>query len=183
MGQVYRARVQAGGGVDVAIKVIGEDRAGDHDLVRRFLEESRLLRSVDHPNVVRIHDLVAEGDQVGIVMDLVPDGDLRRAVPMPCAEREAARILAELAAGLAAVHAAGIVHRDLKPENVLVELLPDGATRARVSDLGVPGFDTAGATRTRGMTGTVGYIAPEIAQGQPATAAGDIYALGVILYE
>jgi serine/threonine protein kinase len=192
MGQVYRARVESprigqdapsGAEPDVAVKLLRDELGGDPDLVHRFLTEGRLLKIVDHPNVVRILDLVAEGDQLAIVMDLLPDGDLRRAVTIPCGESEAARILAGIADGLAAVHAADITHRDLKPENVLVERDQDGAIRPRISDFGVSRFSSATITNTRGMTGTVGYIAPEVAEGGPATPASDVYSLGVILYE
>ena len=202
MGQVYRARVESPRSVpdedgsgrngpggfpqtepDVAVKLLRDDLGGDPDLVHRFLTEGRLLKSVRHPNVVGILDLVAEGDQLAIVMDLVSDGDLRRAVAMPCPEADAARIVAGIADGLAAVHAADITHRDLKPENVLVERHPDGTLRPRISDFGVSRFSSATLTNTRGMTGTVGYIAPEVAEGGPATPASDVYCLGVILFE
>ncbi|HEX2806603.1 MAG TPA: protein kinase [Kineosporiaceae bacterium] len=193
MGQVYRARVEpdavdqgaepTGEATGVAVKLLRDDLGADPDLIHRFLQEGRLLKSVDHPNVVRIRDLVAEGDQLAIVMDLVQDGDLRRAVPMPCPEGQAAQIVAGISAGLAAVHAAGIIHRDLKPENVLIERTEDGRARPRIGDFGVSRFDSATTTQTKGMTGTVGYLAPEIAQGRPATPASDVYSLGVILYE
>jgi serine/threonine-protein kinase len=187
MGQVFRARVVNGtsddAGPEVAVKVLRDDLAADPDLIHRFLQEGRLLKSVDHPNVVRIRDLVAEGDRLALVMDLVDGGDLRRAVPIPCSEAQAARIVGGIAEGLAAVHAAGITHRDIKPENVLVERGPDGTGRSRLADFGVSRFESATTTRSKGMTGTVGYIAPEIARGESATAASDVYALGVILYE
>jgi Protein kinase domain/Repeat of unknown function (DUF5648) len=186
MGQVYRARVDVPGGepaADVAVKILMEDLAADPDGLRRFIQEGRLLKSIDHPHVVRIRDVVAEADEVALVMDLVEGGDLRHAVPVPCAEALAARIGAGIAAGLAAVHVAGILHRDLKPENVLVEHRPDGTALARIADFGVARLDATAATRTHGLTGTLGYIAPEVARGGRSLPAGDVYALGAVLYE
>jgi serine/threonine-protein kinase len=184
-GQVYRARVDDAAqppSSEVAVKVLQEELGAGPVLIRRFLQEGQLLKSIDHPNVVRIRDLVAEGDQLAIVMDLVAGGDLRHAIAMPCDEDRAVRIVAGVAAGLAAVHAAGITHRDVKPENVLIEQV-DGVAHPRIADFGVSRFTDATTTTSKGMTGTVGYIAPEVARGGPATPASDVYALGVILYE
>jgi len=186
-GEVFRARVESGADgtpqADVAVKVLRQDLTTEPDGVSRFLQEGRLLRSVVHPNVVRVHDLVVEGDRFALVMDLVDGGDLRRAVPIPCTEAQAARIVAGAAAGLGAVHAAGILHRDLKPENILVEHLDDGTALARIGDFGVSRFVSTASTRTLGLTGTAGYIAPELARGGRAVPAGDVYSLGVVLYE
>jgi Protein kinase domain len=192
MGEVYRARVEpiapvAGAEAvpagDVAVKVLREDLTADPDHVTRFLREGRLLRSVDHPNVVRIRDLVAEGSTLAIVMDLMEGGDLRQVMTGPCAEGLAARIVAAVAEGLAAVHAAGIVHRDLKPGNVLVECGPDRLARPRISDFGISRLDTGGTAVTLGTLGTIGYMAPELVHGERAMFASDVYALGVLLYE
>src|SRR6266700_1065893 len=121
MGQVFA-------GVDTdgrrfAFKILRSDLTGDQGLVDGFLRERAILTSLRHPNLVPVHDLVVEGDTVGIVMDLVSGGDLRAWLTAngPLLPTEVARIGAGIAAGLAEVHAVGVVHRDVKPENVLMD--------------------------------------------------------------
>ena len=134
MGEVFLARMTGVSGDQLAVKILRPELADDPDLVSRFLQESRLLRGVRHPNVVRVLDLVVEGDRFGIVMEYVPDGDLRRAVAIPCPTGLAFDLLAQVADGLAAIHGAGITHRDLKPENVLVQVRPVGRRRSPATD-------------------------------------------------
>jgi serine/threonine-protein kinase len=183
MGQVFLARTTDGAGYQLAAKLLRPELAEDPDLVSRFLQESRLLRRIEHPNVVRVLDLVAEKDRFGIVMEYVPDGDLRHCVPLPCPADVALELLAQVANGLAAIHAAGITHRDLKPENVLVQRLTGGALRARVTDFGVAHYSDSVSTRHNAMIGTAGYMSPEGAGGLRPGPEGDVYALGVMLYE
>jgi hypothetical protein len=185
MGRVYRATTRAGGD-PVAIKVLRDDVGADADVVGRFLQERQVLVSISHRNVVRVHDLVVEGGQLGIVMDFVPGGDLRHAVTWPCGDLgRAASLSAQIADGLAAVHAVGVVHRDLKPENVLVD--PASAERGditlKLTDFGVARLIGKRRTQITSMVGTPGYIAPEIGLGARAEPATDVYALGVLLYE
>ena len=182
MSRVYRGWVR-GTGQEVAVKVLRDDLASRPDAVHRFVRERDLLQTVASPHVVQVHDLVIHGDELGIVMDLVPGGHLRRGVTFPCELGQAAELCAQIADGLAAVHAAGVIHRDLKPENVLVEHEPDGAVRLRLTDFGISRLvDSAALTQTQ-ITGTPGYLAPEVAAGGKVTAAGDVYALGIMLYE
>jgi serine/threonine protein kinase len=110
MGEVFR-------GVDTdgrefAFKILRPDLTADPAAVSRFLQERGILVRLRHPNLVGVHDLVAEGDTVGIVMDLVPGGDLRRLLTTygPLLPSEVARIGAGIAAGLGMVHEAGFVH-------------------------------------------------------------------------
>ena len=182
MGEVFLARTRDGDG-PLAVKLLRGELTEDPDAIQRFMQESRLLRRLRHPNVVRVLDLVAEADRFGIVMEYVPDGDLRRAVPMPCPTGTALELLAQVAEGLAAIHAAGITHRDLKPENVLVQILPDGSLRARVTDFGVSHYTDSVSTRHNGMVGSAGYLSPESAIGLRPGPEGDVYALGVMLHE
>jgi serine/threonine-protein kinase len=183
MGEVFLARMIGEPGDQLAVKILRPELADDPDLVSRFLQESRLLRGVQHPNVVRVLDLVAEGDRFGIVMEYVPDGDLRRAVAIPCPTPLALDLLAQVADGLAAIHGAGITHRDLKPENVLVKVRPDGTLQPRVTDFGVSHRSDSLSMRHDGIVGTAGYLSPESACGLRAGPEGDVYALGVMLYE
>lgn len=182
MGRVYRGRIR-GGSEDLAIKLLRDDLTEDPELVARFVQERQLLRSIDDPHVVRVHDLIMDGDDLAIVMDYVDGGNLARAVPNPCPPELAADLIAQLADALAAVHAAGIVHRDLKPGNVLCHKDSDGVISIRLTDFGVSRLLSGTLTRVTSLIGTPGYLAPEVTQGRPATPATDVYAMGVMLYE
>ena len=182
MGRVYRAQVRSGG-PDVAVKLLRDDLTTQPEVVGRFVQERDLLRAVAHPNVVAVRDLVVEGDELGIVMDLIPAGHLRRAVPPPVAPQVAVQLITQVADGLAAVHAAGVVHRDLKPENILVETLPSGERWLRLTDFGISRLIGNSSTNLTSVIGTPGYLSPEVALGVKASRASDVYALGVMLYE
>lgn len=176
------------GGRQVAVKVLRPELARDPDVVARFVRERDVLRAQDHPNLVRVHDLVVDGDQMAIVMDLVvgPNlrGLLRESPGGTLAPASALRLAAQVADALAAVHAAGVVHRDVKPENVLVDRSDPAGPRALVSDFGVAHVASAPAlTRITSVIGTPEYLAPEVIDGRPATPAGDLYGLGVLVYE
>lgn len=183
MGTVYEGRDKDGN--PFAFKILRSELAEEPELVNRFVQERSSLTTVDHPNVVRMHDLVAEQSTLGIVMDLVSGGDLRQRLREAgtLAPSEVCRLGAGVAAGLAVVHEAGLVHRDLKPENVLLDTSADPAI-PRVSDFGIARIaDASAATRSSMMVGTPHYMAPEVSDGAVPTPAVDIYALGVILYE
>ncbi len=207
LGSQYRLTVPLGGGatgelwraVDRAgrpwaVKVLRPDLAGDPAIVRRFVQERELLASVDHPNVIGVHDLVVEGGTLAIVMELVQGPDLRavlraghrhqepgRPAPDRPPPARVARWGAELAAALLAAHVRGVVHRDVKPENVLLD---EARTppECRLGDFGIARLidDDGHATPT---AGTPAYLAPELAHGRPPTPASDVYALGITLYE
>jgi len=186
MGRVFRATIRDDDS-ELAAKVLREDLASDADLVGRFLQERTIMLTLDHPALVRVQDLVVEGDTVAIVMDLVRGPNLRtyleRTHTLPPAE--AAALTAEVLDGLAALHQAGVIHRDIKPENVLVdEAAADGGPRARLADFGIARIvEGPRLTRTTGMMGTVDYMAPELIEGDRATSAVDIYSTGIMLYE
>jgi tetratricopeptide (TPR) repeat protein len=186
MGAVYQAW-DDDLGVDVALKVIRADALADptavHEVERRFKRELLLARQVTHRNVVRIHDM---GDVDGVRYFTMPhiEGEdlaaiLRREGRLPI-DRVLA-IAKQVAAGLAASHQAGVVHRDLKPANVMIDA--DGT--AIIMDFGISRsvVATATATRAGAVMGTLEYMSPEQAQGQPADQRADIYALGLILYD
>ncbi|MFF5491916.1 serine/threonine-protein kinase [Streptomyces aquilus] len=174
----------------VAIKLLREDLASDEELVGRFVQERTALLGLDHPNVVSVRDLVVDGNDLALVMDLVRGTDLRTRLDRDrrLAPEAAVAIVADVADGLAAAHAAGVVHRDVKPENVLLDMQgplgPGGSHRALLTDFGVAKLiDTPRRTRATKIIGTPDYLAPEIVEGLPPRAAVDIYALATVLYE
>ncbi|MEU0006972.1 serine/threonine-protein kinase [Streptomyces sp. NPDC006314] len=194
-GTVWRARQRETAGAEaavpgqpgetVAIKVLKEELASDPDIVMRFLRERSVLLRLTHPNVVRVRDLVVEGDLLALVMDLVDGPDLHRYLREngPFTPVAAALMTAQIADALAASHADGVVHRDLKPANVLLQQY-DGQMHPMLTDFGIARLaDSPGLTRTHEFVGTPAYVAPESAEGRPQTSAVDIYGAGILLYE
>ncbi|MEW2161810.1 serine/threonine-protein kinase [Streptomyces sp. NPDC007084] len=174
----------------VAIKLLREDLASDQELVGRFVQERTALLGLDDPHVVAVRDLVVDGNDLALVMDLVRGTDLRTRLDRErrLAPEAAVAIVADVADGLAAAHAAGVVHRDVKPENVLLDMQgplgPGGSHPALLTDFGVAKLiDSPRRTRATKIIGTPDYLAPEIIEGLPPRAAVDIYALATVLYE
>lgn len=192
LGRGSAGTVWAGEGPEgpVAIKLLREDLAADQELVGRFVQERTALLGLDHPHVVAVRDLVVDGNDLALVMDLVRGTDLRSRLDRErrLAPEAAVAIVADVADGLAAAHRAGVVHRDVKPENVLLDMTgalgPGGAHPALLTDFGVAKLiDTARRTKSTKIIGTPDYLAPEIVEGLPPRAAVDIYALATVLYE
>ncbi|MGC5401355.1 serine/threonine-protein kinase [Streptomyces sp. DT20] len=174
----------------VAIKLLREDLASDQELVGRFVQERTALLGLDHPHIVAVRDLVVDGNDLALVMDLVRGTDLRTRLDRErrLAPEAAVAIVADVADGLAAAHAAGVVHRDVKPENILLDmegpLGPGNSHPALLTDFGVAKLiDTPRRTKATKIIGTPDYLAPEIVEGLPPRAAVDIYALATVLYE
>lgn len=203
LGRGSAGTVWLGEGPDgpVAVKLLREDLASDQELVGRFVQERSALLGLEHPHVVSVRDLVVDGNDLALVMDLVRGTDLRTRLDRErrLAPEAAVAIVADVADALAAAHAAGVVHRDVKPENVLLDMQgplgPGGAHPALLTDFGVAklidsprrtsgtgGGGRATAPTTR-IIGTPDYLAPEIVEGLPPRAAVDIYALATVLYE
>jgi tetratricopeptide (TPR) repeat protein len=181
MGVVYRAHDEQLG-IDVALKLLRPELASRPQAFERFRQELLLSRKVSSPQVVRIHDLVADGGRWLISMDLVEGRSLEQLLDTAGAlpPEQALPIARQIAQGLAAAHASGVIHRDLKPANVLVR--DDG--RVCISDFGVArvaGSD--GMTGTGVLVGTPDYVSPEQARGDAVGPRSDLYALGLILYE
>ncbi|TQJ88525.1 serine/threonine-protein kinase [Streptomyces sp. SLBN-31] len=194
-GTVWRARQRETAGAEaavpgqpgetVAIKVLKEELANDADIVMRFLRERSVLLRLTHPNIVRVRDLVVEGDLLALVMDLVEGPDLHRYLREngPFSPVGAALLTAQIADALAVSHADGVVHRDLKPANVLLAQYGD-RMHPMLTDFGIARLaDSPGLTRTHEFVGTPAYVAPESAEGRPQTSAVDIYGAGILLYE
>ncbi len=172
-------------GETVAIKVLKEELASDPDIVMRFLRERSVLLRLTHPNIVRVRDLVVEGELLALVMDLVEGPDLHRYLREngPFTPVAAALLTAQIADALAASHADGVVHRDLKPANVLLRQ-DGGEMHPMLTDFGIARLaDSPGLTRTHEFVGTPAYVAPESAEGRPQTSAVDIYGAGILMYE
>jgi serine/threonine-protein kinase len=183
MGVVFRARHLSLDRV-VALKMaLAGAYAGPAER-ERFRREAEAVARLRHPNVVHVYDVGEADGRPYFTMEFVEGGSLAQQLagtPQPA--RQAAALLAALAAGVQAAHAAGIVHRDLKPGNVL--LTTDGTPK--VTDFGLARrLDSeTGLTRTGALVGTPAYVAPEQARGKAAAVgpAADVYALGAILYE
>jgi eukaryotic-like serine/threonine-protein kinase len=170
----------------VALKFLPPAIAQDTHARARFLREAQAASALDHPNVATVHDVGEWNGQLFIAMPFYDGETLRQCIergPLPVPE--AARIAGEIAAGLAAAHAAGIVHRDLKPANVM--LTHDG--QVRIVDFGLAKVfsetqETVARMTAAGTTvGTAAYMAPEQATGLDVSARADIWAFGVTLYE
>ena len=192
MGEVYRAR-DTRLGREVALKVLPESLASDRDRLSRFEQEARSASALNHPNIVTIHEIGREGDVPFIAMELVDGKTLRELVvsgPMPV--KRILGIAAQIAEGMAKAHGAGIVHRDLKPENVMVskdgfvKLLDFGLAKLTEPESGeASAMPTLAHPETRPGTvmGTVGYMSPEQASGEPLDFRSDQFSVGSMLYE
>lgn len=180
MGVVYRA-TQLALERPVALKVIAAELAGKEGFRERFLRESRLAASLDHPSVVPVYDAREEDGELIVAMRLIEGGDLRKLIDRegPLAPARTVALLSQVAEALDAAHAAGIVHRDVKPHNILVE-----GERAYLSDFGLAkAFEGTGAGSGASIVGTVEYMAPEQWRGERAGPAADVYSLGCVLFE
>jgi formylglycine-generating enzyme required for sulfatase activity/tRNA A-37 threonylcarbamoyl transferase component Bud32 len=199
MGVVYRARHLALGRV-VALKMIRSAEHASSEEMARFLAEARAVAALSHPNIVPVYEIGQDGGLPWFTMEYVEGGSLGQLVkdgPLPA--REAARLVEQIARGVACAHAAGIVHRDLKPENVLLA----GSGVASAPRASTPGADATGLTpkitdfglarrlesdhaltRTGAVLGTPAYMAPEQAsgKGKGAGPAADVWAVGAVLY-
>jgi serine/threonine protein kinase len=173
-------------GRKVAIKLLHPDVVSE-EIVQRFFNEARAVNAIRHPNIIDVEDFVtAPTGEHYMVMELLSGQDLRTAIgDEGILDPERVRKIAtHIADALAAVHAVGIVHRDLKPDNIFLTM-KDGAEVAKLLDFGIAKFsDTHGLTRAGMTMGTPEYMAPEqiLTDGTPGPA-GDLYALGMVMYE
>ncbi|WP_435859222.1 protein kinase domain-containing protein [Streptomyces neyagawaensis] len=184
MGRVWRAADEI---LDrqVAVKemrIDGLDPEDTRTRRERTLREARATARIDHPHVVRIYDVVDEGERLWIVMELVDGRSLERLLfeDGPLDVRETARIGLELVDALGQVHAQGVLHRDIKPANVLVRRT--GGRRVVLTDFGIAAIQDAEALTVAGMlVGSPDYMAPERVSGRPQGPPSDLWSLGATL--
>jgi len=181
MAEVFRARDERLGRT-VAVKVILPSFASEPHFAERFLREARLVASLEHPHILPVYD---SGDDNGVpylVMPYLQGGTLvERMAAGALSPDTALRWIGELAMALDAAHSHGVLHRDVKPANVLL----GAGDRALLADFGIAKSGEAATqlTATGVVIGTPTYMAPELAQGRPASPASDLYALAVLAYE
>ena len=186
MGEVWRAR-DARLKRDVAIKVLAAALARDPDRTARFEREARAAGALNHPNILSIYDIGRDNGTCWIATELVRGDTLRRMIEVgPLPAPKAIEIATQVAAGLAAAHAAGLVHRDLKPDNIMVtrdghvKILDFGLAKQRHTS---QGSTTVDLTDEGVVLGTVGYMSPEQVRGEAADHRSDLFSFGVVLYE
>lgn len=192
MGEVYRAR-DSRLEREVAIKVLPDRFAQDHDALTRFRRESKAVAALSHPNIRAIFDIGTDEGRTFAVMELLEGETLASRLKRSAFEwHKAVPIALAIADGLAAAHGKGIVHRDIKPQNIF--LTAEGGVK--ILDFGLARLKTKGSKEGEGLTatltletqpgailGTVQYMSPEQVRGQGADARSDIFAFGCVLYE
>ncbi len=185
MGIVYKVHDERLDRV-IALKTIRKDLfvvsdEPEHEVLERFRREGRAAGKLSHPGIVTIYDISEEGDDLYIAMEFVdgePLGERMRATPrMPVAE--AARIATRICEALEYAHAHGVIHRDVKPDNIMC--CANG--NVKLTDFGIARIVSGSATQTGKPRGTPRYMAPEQWRGDPVDGRGDVYAVGIILYE
>jgi serine/threonine-protein kinase len=188
MSIVFRAENPRLGNV-IALKVLDPSLAGDDIFRTRFLEESRIAASMNHPNVIPIHDMGSSDGLLYIAMRCVTGTDLRQMLKkrgrLPA--ETAVFLLEQAARALDAAHRRGLVHRDVKPGNLLVERGNDGSDPDHVylADFGITKHmgGRTGLTSSGQFLGTIDYVAPEQIRGISVLGLADQYSLGCVLYE
>jgi serine/threonine protein kinase/tetratricopeptide (TPR) repeat protein len=192
MGEVYLA-VDRELDRTVAIKILPEALALDHQRLQRFIQEAKAASALNHPHILTIHEIGTTGNSRFIATEFIDGETLRQHMHSPLKLSEILEIAVETASALAAAHAAGIIHRDIKPENVMVRR--DGYIK--VLDFGLAkltepvGSTTDGEAPTKAMVntgagtvmGTANYMSPEQAKGVHVDVRSDIWSLGAVLYE
>jgi WD40 repeat protein/tRNA A-37 threonylcarbamoyl transferase component Bud32 len=170
----------------VALKVLSSELAEDEAFRERFLHESELAASIDHPSIVPIYEAGTAAELLFIAMRYVEGRDLKERLERgPLDPADAIGIAAQVASALDAAHARGLVHRDVKPSNVLLDLgaRPDGSDHVYLADFGITRRISDEARDDGNLLGTIDYVAPEQIAGEEVDGRADVYSLGCLLYE
>jgi WD40 repeat protein/tRNA A-37 threonylcarbamoyl transferase component Bud32 len=172
----------------VALKLLAASLAEDESFRDRFLRESELAASIDHPNIVPIYEAGTTEDLLFIAMRYVEGRDLKERLQRGRLDpADAIGILAQVASALDAAHARGLVHRDVKPSNVLLDTgaRPDGSDHVYLADFGLTKrvSEETGIGDDDHLMGTIDYVAPEQIAGEEIDGRADVYSLGCVLYE
>ena len=201
MGEVFLAQ-DTRLGRKVALKLLPEGLLADREMRRRFAQEARTASALNHPNIVTIYDIGSADGRDFLAMEYVEGQSLRDLLEAGQLDiRRSLDLAAQAASALAAAHEAGIVHRDIKPENLIV----NRAGQLKILDFGLaklverqtapllessletlgetPQPTSQGRTGTGVILGTVSYMSPEQARGQPVDHRTDVFSLGLVLYE
>ncbi len=180
MGVVYRAR-DLSLERPVALKLIAPELASDEGFRKRFLKESRLAASLDHPHVLPVFAAGEEAGQLYLATRYVEGEDLKTLLRREhkLSPERALRICGQVAEALDAAHRRGLVHRDVKPANVLL----DESGEAYLADFGLTKQVGGASTETGQLVGTLDYLAPEQIRGEEVDGRTDEYALACVLYE
>jgi eukaryotic-like serine/threonine-protein kinase len=187
MGDVYRAR-DTRLGRTVAIKVVSDRVAADHERRERLMHEARAVAALSHPNIAALYEVGEDHGHLFLAFEFVPGDTLKTVIAgRPLNARHAVEHAIQITDALAEAHAAGIVHRDIKPDSIMVT--PKGS--AKILDFGLSAFTAGGAERDAAAGGradgpvatTIAYMSPEQIQGQPVDQRTDIFSFGVVLFE
>ena len=169
-----------------AVKVLAPEIAEDATFRERFIRESQLAASIDHPNIIAVYDAGEAGGDLYIAMGLVDGPDLKSVIAQqgPLEAERAVRIVSQVAAALEAAHSKGLIHRDVKPGNILLTGRPD-EERAYLTDFGLTKRSSGHSELTRSgqFMGSIGYVAPEQIRSEKVDSRADIYSLGCVLFE
>ena len=166
----------------VAIKILRSDQSTDAVSILRFEREAQAATTLAHPNIVEIYDVGEYKNHHYIVMEYVAGKTLKKVIRdrAPLLNLEAVDTMKQLTSAVAEAHKRGIIHRDIKPQNVIVK--SDGSLK--ILDFGIAtAKGSAQLTQANNVMGSVHYLAPELAKGEPASPQSDIYALGIVFYE